>query len=60
MRSLALIPAAVLAACGGEPSFDERYDGAEQEIRARERELEAELDETGGEPAGASAARDRQ
>lgn len=43
MRAIALIPLMLLAACG-EPSFDERYDGAEQEIRNRAAEFEKDLD----------------
>ena len=37
-----------LAACSSEPDFDERYEQAEQKIRDKAAELDAELAEKGG------------
>jgi hypothetical protein len=46
MRLLVPLVFVLLAACGGEPTFDERYDGAEQQIRQKNDELEKDLDQT--------------
>lgn len=50
---LACVPALLLlAACSGEPDFDERYKQADEEIRARADAIDAQLEgkaELGGE-----------
>jgi hypothetical protein len=44
MRSGFLVPLMLLAACGGEPDFDERYEQAGEEIRARAESIDAQLE----------------
>ena len=43
MRSAIILAAIVLSACQSEPSFDERYDTAQETIEAKAEELDAEL-----------------
>ncbi len=45
MRACALLFLLALAACNSEPSFDERYETAEQEIRQKAAELNEDLSE---------------
>ena len=45
MRSAMILAAIVLSACQSEPSFDERYDTAQETIEAKAKELDAELQE---------------
>jgi hypothetical protein len=44
MRALILLPLALLIACKGEASFDERYDAVEQKIRDKADAIDAELE----------------
>jgi uncharacterized lipoprotein len=44
MRVLAVLALAMLAACHSEPSFDERYNAAEKQIRDTASEIDAELE----------------
>lgn len=43
MRLAALMIIVLLAACKREPTFDERYDTAEKQIRDTAKEIDAEL-----------------
>ena len=45
MRGAVIIAALALGACESEPSFDERYDTAQETIEAKAQELDAELEE---------------
>ena len=45
MRGAVIIAALALGACESEPSFDERYDSAQQKIEAKAKALDAELEE---------------
>lgn len=45
MRALAPILLIALAACDREPSFEERYEAAEQEIREKAAKMESDLSE---------------
>ena len=45
MRGAVIIAALALGACESEPSFDERYDTAQETIEAKAKELDAELEE---------------
>ena len=46
MRGLALLALAlVLAACEREPTFDERYDKAAKQIRAKAAQIDRELEQ---------------
>ncbi len=45
MRACALLVMLALAACDREPSFDERYEAAEHEIRTKASELNEDLSE---------------
>ena len=45
MRRAVILAAISLGACQSEPSFDERYDSAQQTIEAKAKELDAELDD---------------
>jgi hypothetical protein len=44
MRSRALFLLVLLGSCGSEPTFEDRYDGAEREIRQKTEELQKDLD----------------
>ena len=44
MRALLLLPLCLLAGCGDEPDFDERYEAAEQDLHRRAAEIDAELE----------------
>ena len=55
MRALALIPLILLAACGSEPTFDERYEGAEQQINHKAETLEKDLGPEGDRPSANKA-----
>lgn len=46
MRRAVILAALALCACQSEPSFDERYDTAQDTIEAKAQELDAELKET--------------
>ena len=53
MRSAIILAAIALSACQSEPSFDERYDTAQETIEAKAKELDAKLQEAptqGDEP----------
>ena len=53
MRSAIILAAIALSGCQSEPSFDERYDTAQETIEAKAEELDAELQEAptqGDEP----------
>ncbi|MBO9510818.1 hypothetical protein [Erythrobacter sp. A6_0] len=59
MRSAIILAAIALSACQSEPSFDERYDTAQETIEAKAEELDAELQEAptqGDEPPAKPAA----
>lgn len=59
MRSAIILAAIVLSACQSEPSFDERYDTAQETIEAKAKELDAKLQEAptqGDEPPAKPAA----
>ena len=59
MRSAIILAAIVLSACQSEPSFDERYDTAQETIEAKAKELDAKLQEAptqGDEPSAKPAA----
>lgn len=43
MRGLWLLAPMLLAACHSEPSFDERFDKASQEVEARARAMDADV-----------------
>lgn len=43
MRRLPILAALLLAACHSEPSFDERFDKASQEVEARARAMDADV-----------------
>ena len=45
MRRAFAIALLLLAACRSEPSFDERYERAEEEINAKAAELDEDLEE---------------
>ena len=49
MRRLGLliVPLLLLAACGEEPDFDERYDKAAKEIEARAKAMDADIAKAG-------------
>ncbi len=53
MRIAVLAVAVALCACSREPSFDERYSGAENEIEERARELDEQLQEADSNGAAA-------
>ncbi|MEC7400210.1 MAG: hypothetical protein VYD00_09370 [Pseudomonadota bacterium] len=44
MRGVVILAALALCACESEPSFDERYDTAQETIEAKAKELDAELE----------------
>ena len=44
MRGVMILAALALCACESEPSFEERYDTAQETIEAKAKELDAELD----------------
>jgi hypothetical protein len=44
MRGLAVLALLALAACKAEPSFDERYEKAHKQIRAKAAEIDRELE----------------
>lgn len=46
MRRLALLLPLLLAACHKEPSFDERYDKAANEIEERAKAMDADIAES--------------
>lgn len=43
MRRLPIIAALLLAGCRSEPSFDERFDKASQEVEARARAMDKDV-----------------
>ena len=43
MRGVVILAALALCACESEPSFDERYDTAQETIEAKAKALDAEL-----------------
>jgi len=43
MRGALILAAIALSACQSEPSFDERYDTAQETIEAKAEELDAKL-----------------
>ena len=45
MRGAVIIAALALGGCQSEPSFDERYDTAQETIEAKAKALDAELEE---------------
>ncbi len=45
MRGVVILAALALCACESEPSFDERYDTAQETIEAKAKELDAELEQ---------------
>ena len=45
MRGVVILAALALGGCQSEPSFDERYDTAQETIEAKAKELDAELQE---------------
>jgi hypothetical protein len=47
-----LLPLLLLAACGREPAFDDRYDATAKEIEARAKAMDAEI--TATEKAGSA------
>ena len=59
MRGAVIMAALALGACESEPSFDERYDTAQETIEAKAKELDAKLQEAptqGDEPPAKPAA----
>jgi outer membrane murein-binding lipoprotein Lpp len=52
MRAPAILAPLLLAGCQSEPDFDERYERANQEIRAKAEALERELEQRGKDKAG--------
>lgn len=44
MRGVVILAALALGGCQSEPSFDERYDTAQETIEAKAKELDAELE----------------
>ena len=47
MRALGLLVFLLVTACRSEPDFEERYDEANQEIRAKADAIDAELEQRG-------------
>ena len=45
MRGVVILAALALCACESEPSFDERYDTAQETIEAKAKALDAELEQ---------------
>ena len=45
MRGVVILAALALCACESEPSFDERYDTAQETIEAKAKEMDAELEQ---------------
>ena len=59
MRGALILAGIALSACQSEPSFDERYDTAQETIEAKAKELDAKLQEAptqGDEPPAKPAA----
>ncbi len=49
MRRLLILSALLLSACRSEPSFDERYEVAQEQIEEKAKELDSELQGLGAE-----------
>ncbi|WP_374405794.1 hypothetical protein [Pelagerythrobacter sp.] len=56
---LALSICVALTGCKREPTFEERYDKAEQDIRETAREIDRELADPAGAPAEGTRASDK-
>ncbi|MGB3807703.1 MAG: hypothetical protein WA936_10935 [Erythrobacter sp.] len=50
MRGLAILALVILCGCEREPTFDERYEAAQEEIEAKAAELDRELERAQVEP----------
>ena len=54
MRLMALAILVVLGACKREPTFDERYEAAEKQIRDTAKDIDTEISQTGTPTVAAS------
>lgn len=56
MRRLGVVLVLAVVACRQEPSFDERYEQADREIREKAAAIDAELEDAGASAAATQAA----
>lgn len=55
MRTLALVALVFVTACHREPDFDERYEKAESEIRAKAESIDKDLEQRAKQDGASSA-----